>query len=421
MATIALYASKINTMPGLIQDVKKSVTDYQSELSALKKKSLQINKSVCNLDDIISSISTSTQTQEQEITSLENLSNNIEQFTSDVNRIDMDVADVINQRKDDFYNEYNYLKPDSEKNGWEKFCDACKAVGEWCKEHWKEIFVTVVIVIGAALAIAAVVFTGGMALAPMLAGLLTALGMASGTALTVATITSLVVAGIAVTSTIASSTLNMIDIWGDMGENSTFQSWKTAMNWMSAISNGFYSIGSIYNSFHGISNSALREYSNNYLTNSNFKNNILNSNNFNFNIKSDSSVFWTGMRENGGEHVAKNYTQRFGGDSLETTLAKQGFMRPDEWGASSTSFALKASGKVKLLVGSSPWKGSVWNTSERILLNINPKITGIQKIYGVIINYTPRVFQTDALFSGLSSLYKSGISFGALLGDNSDD
>ncbi len=139
MATIALYASKINNMPGLIQDVKKSVVDYQSELSALKKKSLQINKSVCNLDDIISSISTSTQTQEQEITSLENLSNNIEQFTSDVNRIDMDVADVINQRKDDFYNEYNYLKPDSEKNGWEKFCDACKAVGEWCKDNWESI------------------------------------------------------------------------------------------------------------------------------------------------------------------------------------------------------------------------------------------------------------------------------------------
>ena len=37
MATIALYANKINQMPGLIQDVKKSVVDYQSELSALKK------------------------------------------------------------------------------------------------------------------------------------------------------------------------------------------------------------------------------------------------------------------------------------------------------------------------------------------------------------------------------------------------
>ncbi len=164
MATIALYASKINNMPGLIQDVKKSVADYQSELSALKKKSLQINKSVCNLDDIISSISTSTQTQEQEITSLENLSNNIEQFTSDVNRIDMDVADVINQRKDDFYNEYNYLKPDSEKNGWEKFCDACKAVGEWCKDNWESICnITLAIITVVAIVALSIVTFGVMA------------------------------------------------------------------------------------------------------------------------------------------------------------------------------------------------------------------------------------------------------------------
>lgn len=33
MATIALYADKINQMPGLIKDVKKSVTNYKSELS----------------------------------------------------------------------------------------------------------------------------------------------------------------------------------------------------------------------------------------------------------------------------------------------------------------------------------------------------------------------------------------------------
>ena len=64
MATIALYADKINRMPGLIKDVKISVTDYKSELAALKTKSLTINKSVCNLDDIISSIQTSSQTQE---------------------------------------------------------------------------------------------------------------------------------------------------------------------------------------------------------------------------------------------------------------------------------------------------------------------------------------------------------------------
>lgn len=62
MATIALYASKINNMPSLIKDVKGSVIDLKSELSTLKNKSLSINQSICNLDDVISSISTSTQT-----------------------------------------------------------------------------------------------------------------------------------------------------------------------------------------------------------------------------------------------------------------------------------------------------------------------------------------------------------------------
>ncbi len=51
-------------------------------------------------------------------------------------RIDGDVADVINKSKNDFYEKYEYLKPDIEKS-WleEKVDNAC----EWCKEHWKEI------------------------------------------------------------------------------------------------------------------------------------------------------------------------------------------------------------------------------------------------------------------------------------------
>jgi len=69
MATIALYANKTRQMPGLIKDIKKSVTDYQSELSILKMKSLSINRSECNLDDVISAIQSSSQTQEQKISS----------------------------------------------------------------------------------------------------------------------------------------------------------------------------------------------------------------------------------------------------------------------------------------------------------------------------------------------------------------
>ena len=169
MATITLYANKINNMPGLIKDVKKSVTDYKSELSKLKNKSLQVNKSICNLDDVISTISASTKTQEEKVSSLESFQKNSEQFIADTARIDSDVADIVNQRKEDFYNEYSYLKPDCEKSGWEKFRDGVKSVGEWCKDNWKSIVkIVVAVVIVAALGIASVL-TGG-ALAVILAG-----------------------------------------------------------------------------------------------------------------------------------------------------------------------------------------------------------------------------------------------------------
>ena len=146
------------------------------------------------------------------------------------------------------------------------------------------------------------------------------MGVSAGTALTIATVTSLVVAGISVTSALVSSTLNIVDTWGDMSNNPTFNAWQTAMNWTSMISNGFYSIGSIYNGIKGISNTSLREYSKNWLTNSDFRNAIVGADKFNFSVKSNSSTFWTGMRDNGGEHVAKNYVKRYGGSSLETTI-----------------------------------------------------------------------------------------------------
>ena len=116
MATIALYAGKMNQMSSLIGEVRKSVDDYSSELFSLKSKTLNIRKSVCDLDDVSGMIQASTEIQEKKIESLENFSQKTEEFTGEVVRIDEEVAAVINQNKEDFYNKYNYLKPDAEKN-----------------------------------------------------------------------------------------------------------------------------------------------------------------------------------------------------------------------------------------------------------------------------------------------------------------
>lgn len=169
MATISLYETKINNMPGLINDVKKSVTNYKSELSTLKKKSLNVNRSICDFDDVISAISTSTQTQEDKIEALEIFHDNCEQFITDTVKIDDDVAEIVSQRKDDFYSKYSYLKPDREKNGWEKFCDGCKKVGEWCKEHW--VMITTILVVIAIAVIAVVTFGVAIAAIAAIAGI----------------------------------------------------------------------------------------------------------------------------------------------------------------------------------------------------------------------------------------------------------
>ena len=162
MSTITLYASKINQMPSLINEAKKSIKDYKTELNQLKSKVMKIDSSICNVDDLINSVKTSTETQEDKIESLDKLKDKVNDFISDVVRIDGDAAEAINKSKDNFYDEYYYLKPECEKSNWEKFKDGCKKVGEWCKEHWKELVIgAICIVIGAVLT----VLSGGTFLA----------------------------------------------------------------------------------------------------------------------------------------------------------------------------------------------------------------------------------------------------------------
>ena len=114
---------------------QKNVNDYSSELFSLKSKALKIRKSVCDLDDVIGMIQASTQLQDQKIESLEAFCQKTEEFIADTVRIDEEAAAVINQSKEDFYNQYNYLRPDAEKSDWEAFWDNA---AEWCAEHWKE-------------------------------------------------------------------------------------------------------------------------------------------------------------------------------------------------------------------------------------------------------------------------------------------
>lgn len=150
MATIELYAGPVGRMSGLIKEVKQAVSEYQAELLTISAVALTVSKSVCDLDDVIDTIKASSSTQEQKMESLDTFNRESEEFISETVRVDLEVAEVVTQRKEDFYKQYYYLKPECEKSGWEKFKDDIKSAGEWCREHWK-LIVTVVIVIVAVL------------------------------------------------------------------------------------------------------------------------------------------------------------------------------------------------------------------------------------------------------------------------------
>jgi hypothetical protein len=78
-----------------------------------------------------------------------------------------------------------------------------------------------------------------------LAPLLTAIGFSA----PVAAAISGVVAVTAIVSTVASSTLNVVDVWFEI-DNTLFNRIQTALNITAGISNALVSIGALYNSFH---------------------------------------------------------------------------------------------------------------------------------------------------------------------------
>lgn len=383
MATISLYKNEINEFPGLIKDLKSSAKDLKSDLQSMKKKIQAVDSGVCDLEDVISSITSATKTEEERISTLDTFSQEVEDFVSEAVTTDEAVADAVNQTKDDFYKKYSYLKPDSEKDLLDWTTQICGEVGQWCKDHWKDILSTALILIGAALAIVAVIASGGMALAPMLAALFTSIGISAGTALTAASVVSLIVASVAVISSVGSAALNIADVWGKF-DNPAFNTWQRIFNWTSGISNGLYSIGGIYNSMNGISNTGLRRYSEIFFGRNEFVDQIA--------MLRNTSAFWSGLGKDGPEIAAK-LAALDGNETLEMFIERTGVQIPEYsaatkgiWQRLSAAWAWNSSGVATSYLGD-PKLTSTWRAIEYTILKLNPNVTSIVSATGEVIKY----------------------------------
>ena len=244
-----------------------------SSFKAVKKSTGSLPGGVGTLKEAVSAIDGRIKTEEKKKQSAITIQKKSNDFLNLAVQVDKQVATLVNKNRDAFYKVNPWARPaaywDKEKrwyeNVWNWLCvgerefekgakKAWDAVKDTLKKAWdglvkfynehKKIIDTILVVVGAIAAIAAVVASGGGALI----FLLEALGCSAGLAAAI----SGAVAVVAVTTTVAATTMNVIDIWAEI-DNPTFQAWKKGLNIASGVSNFIYSIGGLYNSFHHIS------------------------------------------------------------------------------------------------------------------------------------------------------------------------
>ena len=229
-------------------------------------------------------------------------------------------------------------------------------------------------------------------------------------------------AAIAAVSTIGAATLNIVDVWGKI-DNPTFNTLQSALNWTSMISNGLYSIGSIYNGIKGIENGALRKFGKSWREDSNFRNAIGGADKFPFSIQPNTSTFWSGIGDKGmnnGDLIAANCADKMGRSTLETTLASHKINMPQwnlsdpstirAWQSASSSYAMHSSGNVAALLGNNVRPTSVWNVFEKIILNVNPGVSSITTYTTTGVNIYERTIQWGSVLLGGTNAFGQAAS-----------
>lgn len=250
-----------------------SAENVISNFKTINTSTYELNGGVGNLQEAVSNISARIQAEEEKKEAAIIVQQKAKDFLDLAVRVDNQVATLVDKNKDNFYRVNPWLKPSIffrddtlwYEKAWNLLCGigdvideeaqklwnwTCETAGklwngivEFYQEH-KKIIDTVLIAVGAVLAIAAVVASGGGALIFLLEAL--------GCTQAVAAAISGAVAVVAVVSTIASASFNILDIWCEI-DNPTFQAFKKGFNILSTASNLLYSVGSLYNAFHHIS------------------------------------------------------------------------------------------------------------------------------------------------------------------------
>lgn len=158
MAIISLSKTSIDVMADLVDGASLAVDGFCDQLISLGQMTALVNEEVYDLSVVRAEIQASTEIQVDKSSAIISFGVSIDVYASDVIRIDEDVEDLINERKEEFYEEYEYLKPDCEREWYEVFADWCSDVMEFIADNINVIISGIVLYI-AVLAYLALVVT----------------------------------------------------------------------------------------------------------------------------------------------------------------------------------------------------------------------------------------------------------------------
>lgn len=161
-------------------NAKTTTNSLKQSLSELKSK-VDIAKIAANVDTAYSNVQNSENRESSKVSALTAGYSKLEEFISDIDVVDTKSAHKIRERKNDFYAQYSYLKPDCEKTDkelkaerraqrWEKIKKFCCDVRDWCKEHWKAIVTVIVVAVAIVGLVVLSLIPGGGILAGIIAG-----------------------------------------------------------------------------------------------------------------------------------------------------------------------------------------------------------------------------------------------------------
>lgn len=189
MATITIKCNTLGCFNGIeclsgintaFSNAKKATDNLAQAVEKLTIK-LDAVKDLSELDSVKENLQHTEQREAENNSALCCAYEKLDEFVSEVGRIDNAVAEKIQERKDEFYKQYYYLKPECEKgtlekignwfvNTWNGFvdwtaqlgqaiADAFVSLGKWIKEHITELCTALAVILLAVLAFIATPLT----------------------------------------------------------------------------------------------------------------------------------------------------------------------------------------------------------------------------------------------------------------------